>query len=137
MGENAAGLYAVALYSGLLGLVYLWLLAIVGKTRGDLKISIGDGGDPYMIRVMRGQLNFVENVPLTLVFLVLMALIGTPVWVLHVFGLALLVGRILHGLHFTKRDAPGWQRAAGAGLTNLTQLFIALGLIAHAIAGLF
>lgn len=137
MSENASGLYAVALYSGLLGFVHLWLLAVVGKTRGELKISVGDGGDPYMIRVMRGQLNFVENVPITLVFLLLMALMGTPAWVLHIFGLALLIGRILHGLHFAKRDAPTWQRAAGAILTNLSQAFIALGLIAHAAIGIW
>ncbi len=137
MTDALPALYALALYSGLLGLIFFWLLFTVGKARGDLKISIGDGGDPYMIRVMRGQANFVENVPLTLVFLLIMALIGTPAWVIHLFGIALVLGRIFHALHFTKRDAPGWQRAAGAGLTNLSQLLIALGLITHAVAGLF
>ena len=135
MAETLPALYVVALYAGLLGLVHLWLMASVGMARGRQKIAIGDGGDPFMIRIMRGQANFVENVPITLVFLVLMALLGTPGWVLHLFGIVLLFARIIHGLHFVKPDAPRWQRAAGATLTVLIQVLIAFGLIAHALAG--
>ncbi len=122
---------AVALYAALNGLIFMWLTAHVGKVRGQRKISIGDGGDPLMIRAMRGQANFVEAVPLTLLLLLLAALIGTPAWLLHILGAALTLGRVFHGLHFTAEDAPGWQRAAGASLTLLTTLVVSLGLLGH------
>ncbi len=135
MEEVLPALYAIALYSGLNGLIFLWLVAAVGKARNDLGITMGDGGNPYMLRVMRGQANFVENVPMTLGFLVVMALMGTPAWVIHLLGGTVTVARVIHALHFTKADAPGWQRMAGSGLTAIPQLIIALGLIAHGVVG--
>ena len=90
-------------------------------------------GEPRLIRAMRGQANFTENVPLALILLLLMALIGTPVWSVHLFGLMLTLGRILHGTHFLAADAPGWQRMAGALLTVAMQVFAALGLLFHGI----
>lgn len=131
MAEISQGLYTVGFYAGLLGLVAIWLGAHVGKTRGQVKIFMGDGGNPQLIRAMRGQGNFTENVPLTLVFLTLMALLGTPVWVLHTLGVMLVVGRILHAVHFCANDAPAWQRAVGFGLSFLVLVVSTLGLIAH------
>lgn len=131
--EPTPALMAVAIYAAALTFVFLWLTTHVGLVRGRLKISIGDGGNPLMVRAMRGQANFCENVPITLVLLLLMALIGTPAVVIHLFGATLLVARLLHGWHFAQDDAPGWQRAAGAGLTMLVQLLAGLGLLAHAV----
>lgn len=129
-------LAAAALYAGLNGLILLALAAHVGRTRGRLNIMMGDAGNPLMIRAMRGQANFVEYAPLVLVQLVAMALLGTPGWVVHLVGLALTIGRLLHGWHFMQDDAPGWQRGAGAGLTMLALLVASLGLIGHALAGM-
>jgi uncharacterized membrane protein YecN with MAPEG domain len=127
-------LSAAALYAGLNGLILLALAAHVGRMRGRLNIMMGDGGNPLMIRAMRGQANFVEYTPLVLIQLVVMALIGTPAWVVHLGGLALTLGRVLHGWHFVQDDAPGWQRGAGAGLTMLALVVASLGLIGHGLA---
>lgn len=127
---------AAALYTGLLTLVLLWLEFVVGAKRGKLKIFLGDGGNPEMLKAMRGQANFVENVPMALLALMGMALFGAPAWAIHALGLTLLVARLLHGWHFAKADAPGWQRAAGAGLTILVLLLGGLGLIGHALVNL-
>ncbi|MEM8870268.1 MAG: MAPEG family protein [Pseudomonadota bacterium] len=129
--ELMPGLLTVSLYIGISTLVLIWLSLGVGKLRGDLKVSVGDGGNPRLIRAMRGQANFVENVPMTLLLLLAMALLGTPIWLLHIFGLALIVARIAHGVHFLSADAPGWQRSTGAGLTILVQLVGTLGLLGH------
>ncbi|NSX55800.1 MAPEG family protein [Parasulfitobacter algicola] len=128
--------YAFSIYLGLSILILLWLAMNVGKVRGQQKISIGDGGNPHLIRAMRGQANFVELVPLALLGMLAMAALGAPAWAIHVLGVALTVGRILHGMHFVKQDAPGWQRTVGTMLTMLVLVLLALGLIAHAIYGL-
>lgn len=132
----SSAVLAAALYAGLNGLILMWLGAHVGRTRMRLRIGMGDAGHPEMIRAMRGQANFVEYVPFVLVELALMALLGTPAWVVHLFGLALTAGRVLHGLHFTQGDAPGWQRSAGAALTMLALVGASAGLIGHALYGM-
>ncbi|GIX12155.1 MAG: hypothetical protein KatS3mg118_0114 [Paracoccaceae bacterium] len=132
-----AAVTAVALYAGLLALVGIWLALHVGRLRGQLRIFIGDGGHPRMIRAMRGQANFVESVPMALLLMLLAALLGAPVWLLHAGGIALVAGRILHGMHFMAEDAPRWQRAAGAGLTMLVLALGGIGVAAHALARMF
>jgi uncharacterized membrane protein YecN with MAPEG domain len=128
---------SVALYAGLNGLILLWLAIHVTTVRGREKISIGDGGNPAMIRAMRGMANFVEFVPLILLQMALMAAIGAPVWLIHVFGIALTLGRLAHGWHFSRDDAPGWQRGAGAGISFLLLAAGSLGLAGHGLFGIF
>jgi uncharacterized membrane protein YecN with MAPEG domain len=128
---------SVALYAGLNGLILLWLAIHVTTVRGREKISIGDGGNPAMIRAMRGMANFVEFVPLILLQMALMAAIGAPVWLIHVFGIALTLGRLAHGWHFSRDDSPGWQRGAGAGISFLLLAAGSLGLAGHGLFGIF
>ncbi len=132
----ASAVLVVAFYAGLNGLILVWLAVNVGRARARLKIGMGDGGHPEMVRAMRGQANFVEYVPFVLAQMTLMALIGTPAWVLHLFGIALTLGRLIHGWHFVQGDAPGWQRGAGAALTMTVLIGASFGLIAHALFGM-
>lgn len=125
-------LAAASLYTGLLGLLAFWIAIRVGKVRTEEKISIGDGGNQRMIRRMRGHANFVENTPLGLIILILSALVGAPVWLLHVLGALLFIGRLLHAVHFMADDAPGWQRMYGTILTALSIMLGSIGLIGHA-----
>ena len=97
-----------ALYAGSLALWFLVLsYCVVGRRRAG--ISLGDGDDPGMLRVVRGHANFAEYVPLALIMLAILELSGTSPLVLHGLGLALLAGRLLHGyaLSFTQQFAFG------------------------------
>ena len=128
---------AVALYAGLNALVLVGLSVQTGRVRARTRISIGDGGHPRLIRVMRGHANAIETIPVVLLLLALIAWLGAPAWVLHLLGVALTVGRVFHGLHFAAADAPGWQRAAGAGLSALVMIVAALWAIFAGLAGAF
>jgi uncharacterized membrane protein YecN with MAPEG domain len=128
-------LQSVALYAGLNGLILLWLAVHVTMVRGREKVMIGDGGNPVMIRAMRGMANFIEFVPLILLQMTLMAALGAPAWLIHVFGISLTLGRVAHGWHFSRDDAPGWQRGLGAGITFLLLALGSLGLVGHAVFG--
>ncbi|MEO1312680.1 MAG: MAPEG family protein [Pseudomonadota bacterium] len=129
--ELMPGLLTVGLYIGLNTLVLLWLTLSIGALRGKLKIFVGDDGNLRMIRAMRGQANFIEMVPMILLMMLAMALLGTPVWLLHLFGVLLVISRIAHGAHFLAEDAPGWQRSLGAALSMLLMLLGAVGLVGH------
>ena len=52
-------------------------------------ISLGDGGDPKMLRVIRGHANFAEHIPLALLLMLVMELGKFSIYLLH----ALEIGR--------------------------------------------
>jgi len=130
-------LYALALYTGLLGLMWIWLANNVGRKRIREKVFMGDEGNIHVIRAMRGHANFVEAVPLALVILIIAALIGAPTLVIHIAGAAFCIGRFLHAYHFVQDDALGWQRIVGTILTALVIVLGSLGLIGHSLMQMF
>ena len=118
------------LYAGLLALWFVVLSITVIRRRGSGRISLGDGGDPGMLRVIRGQANFAEYVPLALLLILMLEMSRFSIYVLHALGLTLLVARLLHGyaLSFTRHFQFG--RVAGAGLTFLV-LFVEAALCVY------
>lgn len=125
-----------ALYAGLLALWVLFLAFGVVRFRWAKKVTLGDGGHAEGQVVIRGHANAVETVPLFLILLALIEGLGTPGWVVHLFGLVFLVGRVMHGLHFQKPRKGITLRFWGMILTILPTLFAALGLVGHALVRL-
>ena len=92
-----------SLYAGLLALIFLALSARVVAVRG--RVSLGDGGDPEVLRRMRGHANFAEYVPLILVMMAMLEYQQIAAWQLHAIGATLVFARVIHGiaLSFTKK----------------------------------
>lgn len=94
-----------ALYAGLLAIWFLVLSYRVVQQRGH-GVSLGDGGDPVLLRRIRGHGNFAEYVPLILLLLALLEQGGRlPAWGIHALGASLVLARVLHGvaLSFTEK----------------------------------
>lgn len=111
-----------ALYAALMGVLLFVLDLHVGRLRGRLGVPLYDGGHRELAVAVRQHGNFTEHVPLVLILMALVELNGASGWVVHLFGLGLLVGRAAHpfGLRDDKLNtAP---RAVGAGLTGLVTL---------------
>lgn len=108
------------LYAGLLAIFYLALSARVIQKR--TKVSLGDGGDPDLLRRIRGHANFAEYVPLILLMMGLLEVGGMRGWGLHVIGLMLLVGRVLHGIALSYTEKWKFGRFNGTLLTFLALL---------------
>lgn len=123
---------AVAVYAGLNGLILSWFILHIIRHRWRAGVSLGDGGDEILFKGMRGQANFVEMVPFTIVLLFLAALMQAPLWLIHAFGISLTAGRVLHAWHFSGLARAGWTRTAGATLSILVLLILALGVTLHA-----
>jgi len=113
-----------AFYAGLLALWFVLLSALVIQRRRSGSISLGDGGDASLQRRIRGHANFAEYVPLTLLLMALLEMGRTSIYVLHVLGILLLVGRLLHGYALSFTDKFFLGRTLGAALT-FTVLVIA------------
>ena len=126
-------LNAAALWSGLLILIFTALTIRVTLNRRQLKISMGDGGNPEMIAVTRAAGNAAEYVPPAVAVLILMALTGCPVWSIHAIGGAFFLGRALHPIGLSATGLPGPGRAGGMILTWLPLILGSLALIVHAI----
>src|SRR3954468_5163594 len=58
-------------YAGLLALLFL-LLSVRVSQRRQTGITLGDGGDARLLRVIRGHANFAEYVPIILVMMVML-----------------------------------------------------------------
>jgi len=111
------------LYTGALVLWFLVLsIRVVQGRVGPGSPSLGDGGDPMMLRRIRAHANFAEYVPLILLMMGLLELSGEPKWAIHVLGAMLLVGRLLHGYAFSFTKEFPFGRTAGAVLTFMTLL---------------
>lgn len=109
------------MYAGLLALLYLVLSYRVTQGRGH-GVSLGDGGDPVLLRRIRGHGNFAEYVPLILLMIGLLELGHFPAYVLHVLGLTLLIARILHGYALSFTESFKFGRYWGTALTFLLLL---------------
>ena len=111
------------LYAGLLALWFLVLSIWVIQARsGPDGPSLGDGGREDVARRVRAHGNFAEYTALVLVLIGFAELAGSPGWLLHLMGLCLLIGRLLHGyaLAFTTHF-PLW-RVVGMVLTFIALL---------------
>ena len=76
-----------------------------------------------------------EYIPVGGGALVLLALLGSAVWTVHLIGGVLLLGRLIHGLGLSHGRGPGPARMIGMVLTLLALIAAAVLLIVVARAG--
>lgn len=121
------------IYAALVALVFLALSWRVITYRRANGISLGDTGDKNLIKRMRAQANCAEYSPLGLLLLLLAELSGAPAVALHLLGVALVAGRVLHPLGFAATPQKIILRQIGMLLTLLMMATTALGLLFHAL----
>jgi len=87
------------IYAGLLAVLFFWLSLRVSLIR--MKGPAADEAAATRLRrAVRAQGNASEYIPVGLIMLLVLDLQGAPFWLVHVFGLALLAGRIGHFVSF-------------------------------------
>ena len=106
-------MHITLIYAGLLGLLFLLLSFWVVKRRAQFRVMIGEGEAPEMLAAIRAHGNFAEYVPLTLLLMALCELAGVGALWLHLGGVLLLVGRILHAIGIQIPRAPNMLRLFG------------------------
>jgi uncharacterized protein len=101
-----------AFYAGLVGLLLIILALPMSALRHRLKMGLGDGGDSRL-----GHANNVEWALPTLILLALAELNRAPPVMLHVCGIALLVGHIVYSIGLSGPDGGSGRRYVGTALT--------------------
>ncbi len=122
----ALSLSIVPVYAAVLGILYLALTFTVIKNRYRLKVSLGDGGDEQMNRIIRGHGNFAEYVPMSLLLLAFAEIGGAGAVVIHLGGALLLTGRLLHGYALALTPRNMFARRYGMILT-LASIVVGIG----------
>jgi uncharacterized membrane protein YecN with MAPEG domain len=118
-----------AFYAALAGLLCAALSLMVISHRFGKAISLGDGGDAVMSRAVRVFGNFAEYAPLIIVMLALAEMLGVSRTLLHVYGAAFVVGRILHAVGLYRTPKPNIFRFSGVTLTLVVLIGLAVALL--------
>jgi hypothetical protein len=114
-------MFVTPLYAGLLTLWFVVLsIRVVNLRRRGM--GFGDNGDLGAIRIIRGQANFAEYVPLALLLMGLLEIGHRSIYLLHAFGVMLVVARLLHGFALSFGFQARAGRIAGAALTFIVLL---------------
>ncbi len=114
----------LALYSGLLSLVFIFLSYKVASYRKKFKVGIGDGENSNLAKAIRVHANFIEYVPLALLLLAIFEINRGHPWVAHGAGIVLIVARVMHAYGLGKSKGSSFGRVAGTSLSWLVILLL-------------
>ncbi|KAA3648615.1 MAG: MAPEG family protein [Proteobacteria bacterium] len=123
-------LITTALYASLLALIIFWLSYNVVNFRRKKQVDLGDGGHEEGIRHIRAQQNTIEYIPLILILMAVYELNNGSVLLIHIFGVALVIARIIYPLGLINKRGASFGRFYGTLVTWLVMVgFIVLNLI--------
>ncbi|PHM55244.1 MAPEG family protein [Xenorhabdus sp. KK7.4] len=111
-----------SLYIVLGALLLIKLSLDVIKLRTQYQVAYGDGGFYELQTAIRVHGNAVEYIPISLLLLLVMEMNGATVWMLHICGILLLAGRLLHFYGLKQRELR-WRRM-GMGATFMSMIIM-------------
>lgn len=114
-----------AIYAALLGILMIGLAYRVVRLRWQEQVPLGHGSSKDLLRAVRVHGNAAEYLPIILLLLLLFELNGGAAWLLHLFGVATLVARVLHALWLSRYTGTSFGRLYGTGITWLVVLGLA------------
>jgi uncharacterized protein len=118
------------IYIGIVGLLAIYLSVQVSLNRQKHKVSTGDGDNPQLFKAIRVHANLVENAPLAMILLLAFELQGAATWMVHVLGLAFIIGRILHIYGLGSDPQVHKARTVGSSITLIYLLVTSVGVVA-------
>jgi uncharacterized protein len=113
-----------SLYAGISALLIVWLSLNVIKLRKANKVILGDGGVAQLQYAIRAQGNATEYIPIMLILLIMLELSGTNALFVHIGGIAILVGRVIHAKGLLSESLP--HRKLGMLITIFTIIGLAV-----------
>jgi len=84
------------IYAVIAAVLIIYLSLNVVKSRRVHQISVGDGGNEELQTAQGAQSNAIEYLPIALILLFFLEYNGGSTWVVHISGIALISGRIIH-----------------------------------------
>lgn len=119
-----------AVTAGALILIQMVLALVVVLARRRNRQSLGDGGNPDVLRAMRRHGNFAENAAIFIAGFILFELIGGPRQTLEIMCAVFVAGRLSHAIGLSLKNTVNPLRVlgifatVGVGLTLGVQLLV-------------
>ena len=123
-------------YASLLALLFFGLSVRTLRLRRRLRVAVGDGGHPLLLRAMRVHANCAEYVPLGLLLIAGAENVGAAPLLVHSLGVALLVGRSLHAFGVSHEREVFAFRVSGMLLTFTCYLGASLFILSQRLTSL-
>ena len=95
-----------ALYAVLGALLLMKFSFDVVRLRMQYRVAYGDGGFSELQSAIRIHGNAVEYIPIAIVLMLFMEMNGAETWMVHICGIVLLAGRLMHYYGFHHRLSP-------------------------------
>ena len=96
--SNPSDISITLVFAAIFGFLHVFFTLRVGDYRFKSKISLGDDGDRELLKRIRAHGNFIENVPIALLLILLNDLDGAQDSTLTVMRSILLPSRLTHYL---------------------------------------
>jgi uncharacterized membrane protein YecN with MAPEG domain len=112
------------LYAALIALFYVRLSLIVVRLRRKYQVSLGDGGVEALQQAISVHGNASQYIPITLLLMFFLEYQQVSVILVHLAGMAMLAGRLLHASAITTTNFK--KRRLGMQLTLFTIIGLAL-----------
>lgn len=95
-----------ALYAALSALLMVKLAREVISVRRSAQVALGDGNNPQLLAAIRIHANAAEYIPIALLLMLLLEFNQAPNWLIHLSGIVLLIGRLLHRSALQQQNIP-------------------------------
>lgn len=118
-------LIVTSIFASALTAIYIKLALNVIHLRGKNQVSLGSGGVDDLEKAIRAHGNFSEYVPISLILMGCLELNQAPWWLVSIFGLSLITGRVLHSLGMKDLPPDFRKRILGMKLTLNTLVALA------------
>jgi uncharacterized membrane protein YecN with MAPEG domain len=116
-------------YAAILAFYYIAWSFHVSFTRARTGVRTGDGGNPTMLTAMRRHGNMAEYMPFALLMMALGEASGLSAFWLHVSGVLLVAGRLIHPFGITDEGGPVSARVVGQLSTYAATLIPAAAIL--------
>jgi uncharacterized membrane protein YecN with MAPEG domain len=130
--DIASSAHAVAFWVGLHLLLLLTLSLLAVRQRQRHKVMLGDEGVPELAQAIRAFGNATEYIPPALVGIAVLALVEAPPLAIHLAGVILFAGRVLHAVGLSGSGGATFPRAIGMLLTWIAYVFLGAALLFYA-----
>ncbi len=126
--------HAAAFWAGLHIILLLILSILVVRKRQQHRVALGDGDIPDLAQAIRAFGNATEYVPAGMATLALFAALDVAPVVVHILGLLMFVGRVIHAIGLSRSGEATLARAIGVSITWLAYVFAGVALLFYAVA---
>ena len=118
-----------ALYAAILGAFFIVFSFYVSSVRAKTGVSTGDGGDIEMIVAMRRHGNMAESTPFALLLMALAEANGLSSLWIHIAGLSLIAGRLIHPYGISVEGGNFPARIVGQSATYVAMAIPAISIV--------